>query len=116
MYATGVDTAANGTHALRVIVPSTEPQVRFEQDGSRLTAIEITREQRSPVIAALQHALFALGIVVSSYQARARTTGLVERVVIERTDGGSIDGALSVATKAAILPIALEHTYADPPV
>jgi hypothetical protein len=88
---------------------STEPQVCFEQEGSRLTAIEITREQRSPVIVALQRTLFALGIVVSSYQARARTARLVERVVIERTDGGSIDGALSAATKAAILPIALEH-------
>ncbi len=92
-----------------VIVSSTEPQVRFEQEGSRLTAIEITRDQRSPVIAVLQRTLFALGIVVSSYQARARTTRLVERIVIERTDGGTIDGALSAATKAAILPIALEH-------
>ncbi len=91
------------------IVDNTEPQVRFEQDGSRLTAIEITRAQRSPVIAALQRTLFALGIVVSSYQARTRTARLVERIVIERTDGGSIDGALSVATKAAVLPIALEH-------
>ena len=88
---------------------STDPQVRFEQDGSRLVAIEITREQRSPVIAILQRTLFALGIVVSSYQARARTARLVERIVIERSDGGSIDGALSVATKAAILPIALER-------
>ena len=86
------------------------PQIRFEQEGSRLTAIEITREQRSPVIAALQRTLFALGIVVSSYQARARATRLVERIVIERTDGGSIDGALSAATKAAILPIALTQT------
>jgi len=86
------------------------PQVRFEQEGTRLTAIEIIRGQRSPVIAVLQRTLFALGIVVSSYQARARATRLVERVVIERSDGGSIDGTLSVATKAAILPIALERT------
>ncbi len=94
---------------------STEPHVHFEQDGSRLLAIEITREQRSPVIAILQRTLFALGIVVSSYQARARTARLVERIVIERTDGGSIDGTLSVATKAAILPIALEQTSELPP-
>ena len=85
------------------------PEVRFEQEGSRLTAIEITREQRSPVISILQRTLFALGIVVSSYQARAKATRLVERIVIERTDGGSIDGALSTATKAAILPIALDQ-------
>lgn len=83
--------------------------MRFEQVGSKLTAIEITRAQRSPVIATLQRALFALGIVVSSYQARARTTRLIERVVIERTDGGDIDGALSAAAKSAVLPIALEQ-------
>src|SRR4051812_13054370 len=93
----------------KVNVSNEKPQIRFEQEGSRLTAIEITREQRSPVIAVLQRTLFALGIVVSSYQARARTARLVERIVIERTDGGYIDGALSVATKAAILPIALEQ-------
>ncbi|HEY4106022.1 MAG TPA: hypothetical protein VGM44_19110 [Polyangiaceae bacterium] len=89
---------------------TTEPEVRFEQVGSKLTAIEITRAQRSPVIAALQRALFALGIVVSSYQARTRTARLIERVVIERTDGGDIDGALSAAAKSAILPIALEQS------
>ncbi len=100
---------------LKVDVSQENPQIRFEQDGSRLTAIEITREQRSPVIAVLQRTLFALGIVVSSYQARARATRLVERIVIERTDGGSIDGALSVATKAAILPIALRQTTVSTP-
>jgi len=98
-----------------VKVSEEHPQVRFEQDGARLTAIEITREQRSPVIAVLQRTLFALGIVVSSYQARARTTRLVERIVIERSDGGSIEGTLSVATKAAILPIALERSAERPP-
>jgi len=98
-----------------VNVSEENPQVRFEQDGTRLTAIEITRAQRSPVIAVLQRTLFALGIVVSSYQARARTTRLVERIVIERSDGGSIDGTLSVATKAAILPIALDRSLERSP-
>ncbi len=69
--------------------------------------MEITRAQRSPVIASLHRALFALGIVVSSYQVRAGSTRLVERVVLERSDGGTIDGTLSAATKAAIVPIAL---------
>jgi len=110
-----VDRGAIGSHAWRVNVSQENPQVRFEQDGSRLTAIEITRDQRSPVIAVLQRTLFALGIVVSSYQARARATRLVERVVIERTDGGTIDGTLSVATKAAILPIALDQSAERPP-
>ena len=100
----------------RVQVSKQQPQVHFEQDGTRLTAIEIIREQRSPVIAVLQQTLFALGIVVSSYQVRARATRLVERVVLERTDGGSIDGTLSAATKAAILPIALESRGALPEV
>src|SRR3954469_24047309 len=97
-----------------VNVSDENPQVRFEQDGTRLTAIEITRAQRSPVIAVLQRTLFALGIVVSSYQARARSARLIERIVIERTDGGTIDGALSTATKAAILPIALERESEEP--
>jgi hypothetical protein len=108
-HSRAVDSGGVEAHALRVNVSRTEPQVRFEQEGTRLTAIEITREQRSPVIAVLQRTLFALGIVVSSYQARARTARLFERIVIERTDGGSIEGALSVATKAAILPIALQQ-------
>ena len=83
-------------------------QVHFEQDGSRLTAVEIVRGRRSPVISSLHKALFALGIVVSSYQVqvRGRSLSLVERIVIERQDGGSIDGQLTEATKAAILPIA----------
>ena len=87
---------------------SIRAQVHFEQEGSRLTAVEIVRGRRSPVISSLHRALFALGIVVSSYQVqvRGRTLQLVERIVIERQDGGSIDGQLTEATKAAILPIA----------
>ena len=95
-----------------VNVAQENPHVRFEQEGASLTAIEIDREQRSPVITVLQRTLFALGIVVSSYQARAKAARLVERIVIERTDGGSIDGALMAKTKAAILPIALERAPA----
>jgi hypothetical protein len=87
-------------------VSSIRAQVHFEQEGSRLTAVEIVRGRRSPVIATLHGALFALGIVVSSYEVRTGTLQLVERIVIERQDGGSIDGELSDATKAAILPIA----------
>jgi hypothetical protein len=88
-------------------VSSIRAKVHFEQEGSRLTAVEIVRGMRSPVITSLHRALFALGIVVSSYQVRTRTLQLVERIVIERQDGGSIDGQLTEDTKAAILPIAL---------
>jgi hypothetical protein len=75
--------------------------------------VEIVRGRRSPVISSLHRALFALGIVVSSYQVRTRTLQLVERIVIERQDGGSIDGQLSDATKAAILPIAFAEAGSD---
>jgi hypothetical protein len=85
---------------------TTETVVHFEQRGSQLTAVEIDRASRSPLIGTLHSALFALGIQVSSYRARAGDCRLVERFVIERRDGGSIDGTLSARTKAAILPIA----------
>lgn len=81
-------------------------QVHFTQDGSRLK-VEIVRDRRSPVIASLHRALFALGVIVASYQVVSGTMGLVERIVLEKNDGGVIDAALSAATQAAILPIAL---------
>jgi hypothetical protein len=40
---------------------------------------------------------------------RARATQVAERIVMQRRDGGSIDGPLTEATKAAILPIAFEE-------
>jgi hypothetical protein len=89
---------------------SAEANVHFVEQGSQLTAVEIGRSGRSPVIGALHRALFTLGIVVSSYQVRTLSEGLVERIVIERNDGGSVEGSLSAATKAAILPIALRET------
>jgi hypothetical protein len=88
-------------------VESSEVKVHFEQEGSELTAVEIGRSGRSPVIVSLHRALFALGIVVSSYQVRLGSHGLVERVVLSRRDGGAIQGSLNAATRAAILPIAL---------
>jgi hypothetical protein len=88
-------------------VESPEVKVSFEQDGSQLTAVEINRNSRSPVIVSMHRALFALGIVVSSYQVRPGPHGLVERMVLSRRDGGAIQGTLSDATRAAILPIAV---------
>jgi hypothetical protein len=88
-------------------VETPEVNVHFEQEGAELTAVEIGRNSRSPVIVSLHRALFALGIVVSSYQARPVGHGLVERVVLSRRDGGAIQGQLNAATRAAILPIAL---------
>lgn len=83
---------------------SPEVNVHFEERGSELTAVEIGRSGRSPVIATLHQALFALGIVVSSYQVRLGSQGLVERVVLARRDGGAIQGQLNAATRAAICP------------
>lgn len=84
-------------------------QVHFEQDGSQLTAIQVVRDGRSPMIVSLQRVLFALGIVISSYQVRPGGSRLIERMVLERRDGGSIDGQLTAATKAAVLPLLLQE-------
>jgi hypothetical protein len=88
------------------IVP---PRIRFEQAGPRLTAVEIIRGSRRPVIASIHRALLALGIVVSSYQAKAMGAELTERIVIERGDGGGVeDEQLSERTKDAIRRIAID--------
>jgi len=102
-------------HTSEVTVP-VRAKVRFEQEGSRLTAVEIVRDRHSPVISSLYGALLALGIVVSSYEVRAKAALLVERIVMQRQDGGSIDGPLTDATKATILPIAFEEPEPPPSV
>ena len=91
-----------------VVVSSQSSRVRFEQSGSRLTAVEIVRGTRSPLIARLHGTLVALGIVVSSYQVRTGASELVERLVVERQDGGAIEAQLGEATKAAILELVIE--------
>jgi len=83
-------------------------KVHFEQDGSELKAIEVVRSGHSPVIVPLYRVLLGLGIVISTYQARPSTGTLVERMVLQRSDGGSIGARLSEETKAAILPLVLE--------
>ncbi len=92
---------------------NTPARVHFEQAGSRLTAVEIVRGSRSPLIASLHRALLALGIVVSSYEARAGNFEIVERIELERRDGGGIEAQLSDATKAAILSIAVPTESVD---
>ena len=83
--------------------------VHFDQEGSRLNAVEIVRKRRSPVIASLHRALFGLGIVISTYSVRTRATEIIEKVTLERIDGGSVEGDLTGATKAAVLPIAFRE-------
>jgi hypothetical protein len=82
--------------------------VHFEENGVELTAVEVGQSGRSPVIARLHRVLFALGIVVSTYQVRALGGGLVERLVLHRRDGGAVTGELIARTRAAVLPIALD--------
>ena len=86
-----------------------EVQVHFEQEGSELTAVQIERRGRAPTIMSLHRALLALGIVVSSYQVRPGENGLMERLVLQRHDGGAIQGSLSAATRAAILPLVFQE-------
>lgn len=84
-------------------------RVLFEQKGSGLTAVEIVRAARAPIIARLHGTLLALGIIVSSYQVRTGASEITERIVLERRDGGSIEAQLSEDTKAAILRLATEE-------
>ncbi len=86
----------------------TGAQVHFVENGSELTAVEVGQSGRFPVISRLHRVLFALGVVVSTYQVRALGSGIVERIVIQRRDGGAVSGELSARTRAAVLPIALE--------
>ena len=85
-----------------------DTHVQFVEDGAALAAVEIQQPRRKPLISKLHGVLFALGIVVSSYQVRMRGTGIVERLVIQRRDGAMVSGDLSQQARAAMLPIMLE--------
>lgn len=87
---------------------NSDTSVQFFEDGPGLTSIEVGRKGRAPIISRLHRALFTLGIVISAYQVRTLPNGVVERIVLQRRDGGSIDGELSHLARAAVLPIALE--------
>jgi hypothetical protein len=92
-----------------VNVSSSSARVHFEPSGSYLeTTVEIVRGGRSPIIASLHRSLVALGLVVSSYQARTGPSELLERVVFERWDGGVIEAPLGEAAKAAILELVID--------
>ena len=84
-------------------------EIRFEELDSELTAVEVVRSARRPVIVPLYRVLLGLGIVVSTYQARPNGASLTERMVLQRRDGSSLGAALSEETKAAILPVLLDE-------
>jgi hypothetical protein len=86
-----------------------DARVHFVQEGANLTAVEVGRSTRSPVIGTLHRVLFALGVVVASYQVRPYGRGIIERIVIQRRDGTAVSGELGARTRAAVLPIALHN-------
>lgn len=86
---------------------SPSAQIVFEEEQAQLTAVEIGRKARHPLIAQLHGALFALGVVVSTYHVQTRSGQLVERIVFQRADGQALDAQLSEQTKAALLPLVL---------
>jgi hypothetical protein len=96
-------------------VTSSSARVRFEHSDSHLAAVEIVRGGRSPIIASLHRSLVALGLVVSSYQARTGPFELLERVVFERRDGGVIEAPLGEAAKAAILELVIDTATEEGP-
>jgi hypothetical protein len=109
LIAPAVDVTVVRAHVCCVNVSIIPSRVRFEQAGSNLTAVEIVRSGRSPIIASLHRSLLALGLVVSSYQARTGPSQLMERVVLERRDGGVIEAQLGEATRAAILELVTDE-------
>lgn len=88
-----------------VTVSRSFARVQFEQAGPHLTAVEIVRDTRLPIITSLHRTLVALGLVISSYQARSGPFELIERVVFEPRDGGKLEAPLGEAAKAAILEL-----------
>ena len=88
------------------VTVSSQAQFLFEQRAPGLITLQIDQRSCSPLISSVHRALFALGLDVSSYRARAAEGGLVEHLELERHNGGCIDAALSAQAKAAILPLA----------
>jgi hypothetical protein len=82
--------------------------VQFIENGQELTAVEVGRGGRSLVVGHLHRVLFALGVVITTYQVRALPSRTVERMVLQRRDGGAITGELGALTRAAVMPIALD--------
>lgn len=85
----------------------TKSMVRFSDLRGRLKAVEISRPGVRPLISKARTALLALGIVVTTYQARPSRGGLNERFELSRPDGSDLDETLSADARSALLPLAL---------
>jgi len=66
-----------------------------------------------PIVSTLHGALFALGIIVTSYQVLATAQGLQERLKFSSIEGGELDDAQSHSARAAILPLVLDGNDTD---
>jgi len=80
-----------------------ETLVHFVEEKAGLTAVEVRQPRRSPLIAKLHRVFLGLGIVVSSYQVQLLGDGIIERLVLQRSDGSSVDGELGEKARAAVL-------------
>ena len=84
-----------------------EATVRFSDLRGRLKSVEIRRPGMRPLITGAHAALIALGIVVTSYQAKPSTAGLCERLELACRDGSELDEQQSARARSALLPLAL---------
>lgn len=89
-------------------MPTSLANVRFRERRGRLRTVEVSRSSFRPVVSALHGALFALGVVVTSYQVQTTSGGLEERLELASEDGSELDDALSASVRSAILPLALD--------
>ena len=92
---------------------TTLSRVRFRERFGRLQGVEVQRESARPIVSTLHGALFALGIIVTSYQALATSQGIRERLEFSTTEGGELDDAQSENARAAILPLVLNADTSD---
>jgi len=82
-------------------------RLRFLDRSGHLKVVEISRSNARPLVSTLHQALFALGVVVTSYQVQATSSGLQERLELSSADGAELDAELSERARAAIVPLAL---------
>ena len=86
-------------------VPQT--RIRFRELRGQLHAVEVVRSSSRPIISALHRALFAAGVVITSYRVQATSGGLRERMELSSSDGQALSDQQSELVRTATLPLAL---------
>ena len=89
-------------------MPPQNASIRFESPAGTLRAVSLVRAGRMPLVAKLHRALFALGVVVTTYQVQALPEGLSERLELAPAAGGALDAEQSRRVQAALLPLLTE--------